>query len=172
MKTVGIISIIYGSLAILYGVFSLLAMLVYANIFGFIPELDQDMLGVDFEAYIHSIADLVRAVMPIAIIAGGIYVWGGINVVKKIRGIFQLQLAAVLNILWYIFYIYLFVSKVYPVFMDVFGSFDEIYQLRGFIFVAFIISFIIGAVYYCGYPVFLLIYLKKQNSEGRIQNSE
>jgi len=122
-----------------------------------------DMMGFDFETYMHSIADVVRAVMPIAIIAGGIYLWGGINIVRKVRGTFQLQLAAVLNILWYVFYIYLFVIKVYPVFMDVFGLIDGIQEVRGFIFVAFIISFIFGAVYYCGYPVFLLIYLKRKN---------
>ena len=165
MKAVGIVSIIYGSLAILYGIFSLLAMMVYTNIFGFMPGFDQDMMGFEFEAYIYAIGDMVRVVMPIAIVAGGIYLWGGINIVRKFRGVFQLQLAATLNILWYIFYIWLFVTKVVPIFIGFFDTFSELRQMNDIIYIVFIISFIIGALFYCGYPVFLLIYLRKERSE-------
>lgn len=165
MKAVGVISIIYGSLAILWSISSLIVMSLFGKFIGFIPEFDQAELPIDFEAYIQSIVYLINIVMPIAMIVGGIYLWGGINVVRKVSGSFQLRLAAILNIAWYIIYIYLFATRILPQFAGWFTEFEELKYMNSIFYVVFIFSFIMGAVFYCGYPVFLLFYLKNRSEE-------
>ena len=165
MKAVGIISIIYGSLAILWSLSSLMVVTLFSKFIGFIPEFDQSMIPFDFDTYLHSIFDLIYIVMPIALIVGGIYLWGGINVVRKISGSFQLRLAAILNIVWYIIYIYLFVTRVFPQLMGIFAGFEELRYMDNIFYIVFIFSFIMGAIFYCGYAVFLLIYLRNRTED-------
>jgi len=160
MKAVGIISIIYGSLVIIYGIFSLLMISVYANLIRFIPELDAYMYGFDLEAYMFIILGVLKILMPLAIVVGAIYLWGGIGAVRKVSSIFQLRLAAILNIIWYLLYIYLFLTRILPFLNGLLFDFD----LGPLFNIIFIFAFLIGAIFYCGYPVFLLIWLRKERT--------
>jgi len=160
MKAVGIISIIYGTLGILYGLASLIMVSFTVNFLGFMPEYDAYMQGFDMEAYMWAIQGMMKIIMPLMIVVGGIYLWGGIVAVKKLAAVFHLRLAAILNIAWYCLYIYMFVTRVMP-------SLDSFFYGYGFsemMNMVMIVALVFGGIFYCGYPIFLLIWLKKERN--------
>jgi len=158
MKAIGIVNIAWSGINILGALISLVIIWVEKMIFSRSPLMNEINLGFDFTSYMNTIFDIILIFTPLTLIVFSFLLIGGIKILKLNNdGIRYTKIAAISIIMWYIVYmVYSFYSLV-PVFQNV-PNFNAILSI------IIAISIIMGLIFVCGYPIFLLIYLRNRTT--------
>ena len=152
MKAISIITIIYGGLVAIWSMIGLLIISIQKMIFHFIPDQDLQDIPLNFHDYVGSIHQLYLIFMPLMLMIAIFYLIAGIRLLNENENAINLtRLSAILNLLWYIGYAFsiMNLSHVFTSDFDMSGEIIHRIMIAGIMF---------GAVFTCGYPVFLLIY--------------
>jgi hypothetical protein len=157
MKPVSIISIIYGTLGIAWG--SMISVLIrfQTSILSNIPLPDEAISIVDVPKLFTVLNDTWRLLFPFIFVIGTIYIISGIlNLAGRQQYLALAYIAAILNIIWYLVYMIMIQTEILPLInLDQFIPKNLFNILVG-------IGMVGDAVFYCGYPVFLIIFLSQQ----------
>ena len=158
MKAIGIVNIAWSGINILGALVGLVIIWVEKMIFFRSPLMNNLNFGFDFTSYMNTIFDIMLIFTPLTLIVFSFLLIGGIKILKLNNdGIRYTKIAAISIIMWYIVYmVYSFYSLV-PVFQNV-PNFNAILSI------IIAISIIMGLIFVCGYPIFLLIYLRNRTT--------
>ena len=160
MKAVSIISIVYGSLGLIWAaVVTVLIRLQEAFFLHFTwpPEVSE---VIDIPALLDSVYGLIGNLFPYVFLIAALYILSGIlYLAGKSSYKVMAYAAAVLNIIWYVVYLVLMQLEVVPVINQL-----EIFP-KNLMGVLVVLGMIINGVFYCGYPTFLIIFVKKGGGE-------
>jgi len=160
MKTVSVISIIYGVLGIIWGTMVLAAMQVQRAIFENFPWPEELNQFFDMPALISALHSFWGYIMPFVVIIAIIYMVSGIlGLTDKPQAIMFGLLAAVGNIIWFVAYVVIMQIELIPAINT-----GELFPENMFQ-VIFFLGILLNGIFYCGYPVFLIIYLNKQRQK-------
>jgi hypothetical protein len=157
MKAIGIVNIILSSLYMGGYVIGLIVMYIEKLIFSSIYDLSYPVyMPFDMNAYFSDLFNMMLVSFPVSIIIYGMLLLGGIKIVKKNeQGIRYTKISSLLIIAWY----FVYMAYMYLVLTP---YFENMAHMGGiFATIMFIIGGIVGLVFTCGYPVFLLIYFRK-----------
>lgn len=160
MKAVSIISIVYGSLGLIWAaVVTVLIRLQEAFLqhFPWPPEVSEIL---DMPALLDSVYGLISNLFPYVFLIGALYILSGILYLAgkpSYKG--MAYAAAVLNIVWYVVYMVLMQTEIVPV-LNSTGIFPE-----NLMSILVVLGMIINGVFYCGYPTFLIIFTNKGGRE-------
>ena len=114
-----------------------------------------DYMPFDMGAYMSDLLNLMLLSLPVAMIAYGILLFGGIKILKKnVIGIQLTKISSWVIIVWYFAYMAYFYLTMSHYFESLSGG-------SVFVTIMFIFGGLVGFVFTCGYPIFLLIYLRK-----------
>lgn len=161
MKAVSIISIVYGTLGIIWGTIILVVVKVQEVIISNIPFPDEVLQIVDIPSMMEVLHGIMSFLMPFVLLIGVVYIVSGIlGISGKSQTYMFGMLAAVFNIFWYVSYIIILQMELVPLF-----NFSDIFPARLFNLL-FLLGTLINAIFYCGYPVFLIIYFSQQRKRG------
>jgi hypothetical protein len=95
--------------------------------------------------------------MPFVLLIGAIYIVSGIlGITGKSQTYIFGMVAAVFNIFWYVAYVVFLQTELVPLF-----DFNELFPEKLFNML-FFLGILINAVFYCAYPVFLIIFLSQR----------
>jgi hypothetical protein len=157
MKTVSIISIIYGVLGVIWGTMVLAVIHVQKTIFENFPWPPEMNQFVDVPAMMSALHSFWSYLMPFIVVIALIYLVSGIlGLSEKPMAITFGLLAAVFNIIWYVAYVIILQVEFIPVINT--GEFFPEKLFQALIF----LGMLLNAIFYCGYPVFLIIYLNRR----------
>ena len=156
MKAIGIINVILGSLYILMNLIGTLIIYIEKIIFSSLGNMPyNEFMPFDMSSYMSDLFDMMLINLPVSLIIYGLFLFGGIKILKKDQtGIILTKTSAWCIIAWffaYMTYTYLTLSK----------YFEFLHEGGIILGIIFIIGGIVGFVFTCGYPVFLLIYFRK-----------
>ena len=156
MRAVSIISIVYGALGLIWAAIVSMVIRIQRSIFENFPFPEEVYEYIDINAFMETIYSVIGALIPFIFVIAVIYIMSGIlyltgNKTFKILG----YIAAISNITWYAAYIVFLQADLVPMInsMDIFPG-----RLLNMIFIA---GMLINAVFYCGYPIFLILFLRK-----------
>ncbi|GAB4283285.1 MAG: hypothetical protein Kow0068_08120 [Marinilabiliales bacterium] len=160
MKTIGIINIIYGGLGILGGIITILVLIIQMFVFGFLQHNLPPMSSEDYEIMmkVQDAYTLNFFIVPVSILIATLFLISGIRILKKnISGVKLAISASISSIAFYFISAglvwFMFLQKIFATIPGV-----DIQKL-GYFYLAIII---VAGVFNIGYPVFQLIYLKKE----------
>jgi len=158
MKTVSIISIIYGALGFMWALFVLFAIGIQHAILEHIPIPDEALKYVDIPKVLDTLHGILTLLVPFVFLIGLIYIVSGVlGLNGKAQASTFGMLAAVFNIIWYVAYIVILQVDLVPLI-----KLDDLFPSKLFHYM-FLLGTLVNAVFYCAYPVFLIVYL----SQGR-----
>jgi hypothetical protein len=167
MKTVSIISIVYGSFGLIWAsIVSVMIRIQEAMMENFpwppeVPEI------IDMPALLDAVYSVIGNVFPFVFLIAALYIISGILQLSGKPSFKNLAYAAaVLNIIWYIAYSVMLMVEIMPVFNS-FEFFPP--SLLNLILVA---GVILNGVFYCGYPIFLIIFLSRGGREWDTLDTE
>jgi len=160
MKAVSIISIVYGTMGLIWaGVISIVIRVqeAFFEHFPWPPEVYEVM---DVPAMLESVYGLIGNIYPYVFLIAALYIISGILFLAGKRSYKNIAYAAaILNIVWYVVYMVLVQVEIVPVLntLDLFP--------KNLLAALVVLGMIINAVFYCGYPTFLIIFLKRGGKE-------
>jgi len=161
MKAVSIISIVYGTLGIIWSTIILVVVKVQEAIIGNIPFPDEVLEIVDIRSMMDVLHGIMSFMMPFVLLIGVVYIVSGIlGISGKSQAYIFGMLAAVFNIFWYVAYVVFLQTELVPLF-----NFNEIFPAKLFN-ILFLLGILINALFYCAYPVFLIIFLSQRKQRG------
>jgi hypothetical protein len=157
MKTVSIISIIYGTFGFMWAMMILLAVGIQKAIFSKIPIPEDALKYVNIPLVMDTLHGILTLLVPFVFLIGIIYITSGVlGLNGKSQSYTFGMLASVFNIVWYVAYIATLQVELVPLF-----KMDDILPNNLFS-LFFLLGTVINAIFYCAYPVFLLIYLSQR----------
>jgi len=157
MKTIGIISTVYGSFGILMNLIGLIAISFQRIVIKAIPFSELKDAPFDIKEFITSIHSVGFIFIPLAIIIGIMFLISGIKMINdKPDAVTLTRFSSIFDIIWYISYIIVIYLTLVPVFSELPPIGERVISM------VIVLSGIIGTIFSCGYPVFLLIYLRKK----------
>jgi len=157
MKAVSIISIVYGTLGIIWSTIILGVIRLEKAIISNIPFPDEAMEIIDIPAMMEVLHGIMSFLIPFVMLIGAVYIVSGIlGINGKPQSYMFGMLAAVFNIFWYVAYVVFLQMELAPLF-----NFSEIFPAKLFN-TLFLLGTIVNAIFYCGYPVFLIIFLSQR----------
>jgi hypothetical protein len=160
MKAVSIISIVYGSLGLFWAAVVTVLIRLHEAFFQHFPWPPEVREIIDVPALLDSVYGLIGNLFPYVFLIAALYILSGILYLAGKSSYKRMAYAAAaLNILWYVVYMVLMQVEVVPV-LNQMGIFPE--NLMGILVV---LGMIINGVFYCGYPTFLIIFIKKGGRE-------
>ena len=160
MKAVSIISIVYGALGLVWATVVSVVIRVQEAFFQHFPWPPETQEIIDMPAMLDSVYELIGNLFPFVFLIAALYILSGILYLAGKPSFKNIAYAAaILNITWYVVYMVLVQVEIVPVInsLDVFPT-----NLLGLLVV---LGMIINAVFYCGYPIFLIIYVKRGGRE-------
>ena len=160
MKAVSIISIVYGALGLVWATVISVVIRVQEAFFQHFPWPPEVHEIIDMPAVLESVYDVIGNLFPFVFLIAVLYILSGILYLAGKTSFKNIAYAAaILNIVWYIVYMVLVQTEIVPVIntLDLFPK-----NLMGLMVV---LGMIINAVFYCGYPIFLIIYVKRGGRE-------
>ncbi len=160
MKAVSIISIVYGALGLLWALVISVVIRVQEAFFQHFPWPPEVQEIIDMPAMLESVYDVIGNLFPFVFLIAALYILSGIlHLAGKASFMNIAYAAAILNIVWYAVYMVLVQVEIVPVInsLDLFPK-----NLMGLLVV---LGMIINAVFYCGYPIFLIIFIKRGGRE-------
>jgi|GEM_PF-2321719 len=169
MKPVSIISIIYGALGIVWSTGINVLIHFQASVISNIPMPDEVASIMDIPGIMATLGDIWGLLFPFVLIIGIIYIISGIlQLTGRQQHMSLSYIAAILNIVWYLVYIIMIQTQLLPLI-----NLDKFIPHEFFnILVA--VGMVSDAVFYCGYPVFLIIFLSQQKDttdKGAVQGA-
>ena len=157
MKAVSIISIVYGTLGIIWSTIILGAIRIQKAMISNIPFPDEVLEIIDIHSMMEAIHGIMSFLMPFVLLIGAVYIVSGIlGINARPQAYLFGMLAAVFNIFWYVAYVVFLQMELVPLF-----NFNEFFPAKLFN-TLFLLGTIVNAVFYCGYPVFLIIFLSQR----------
>jgi len=157
MKTVSIISIVYGVLGLIWGTLLLAILRFETALISNIPFPAEVTELFDVKKMLHIINDIWSVLFPFIILIAVTYLVSGIlGMNDRPHAVTFGLLAAAFNITWYIAYIVIMQVELIPMI-----DFGDLFPKKLF-HTMFILGMLINAVFYCGYPVFLIIFLSRK----------
>ncbi len=161
MKAVSIISIVYGTLGIIWGTLIMVVMKIQKAIISNITFPDEALEIVDIPTMFDMLHGIMSFLIPFVLLIGAIYIVSGIlGIIGKSQTYIFGMVAAVFNIFWYVAYVIFLQTELVPLF-----DFNEIFPAN-FFNILFFLGILVNAVFYCGYPVFLIIFLSQRRQRG------
>jgi hypothetical protein len=166
MKAIGIINIILGGLNIIMNIVALLLIWVEKIIFTSLNDYMYNdfsynsfsynsYMPFDMGSYMSDLLNVMLLSFPVAMIAYIMMLMGGIKILKKNEtGIQLTKISSWVCIAWYFAYMAYF-------YMTMSHYFESMAGGSIFVSIMFIFGSLIGFVFTCGYPIFLLIYFRK-----------
>ena len=156
MKAIGIINIVLGGLCIIGNLIGTLIIYIEKIIFSSMINLPyNEFMPFDMGTYMSDIFNLMLINLPVVLIIYVMLLLSGIKIVKKDEaGIRLAKVSSWSIIAWYFAYMaFAYIT---------FAPYFELFAGSGiFMAIMFIIGGLIGLVFTCGYPVFLLLYFRK-----------
>lgn len=163
MRPISIISIVYGSLGIIWGTAVSMIIHLLTAIIGNIPLPEEVVSIVDIHRLLVTLDNMWRFLFPFIFVIATIYIISGIlHLTSRQQHVSLAYIASILNIAWYLVYMIMLQTELLPL-INLDGFFPQ--KLFNMLFA---IGMIFNAVFYCGYPVFLIIFLSQQ--KGNIRN--
>ena len=160
MKAVSIISIVYGALGLVWAAVVSVIIRVQEAIFENFPWPDEVYEVIDVPALLESVYGLIGNLFPYVFLIAIIYILSGILYLSGKPSYKPLAYAAaILNIVWYVVYMVLIQVELVPV-INSLEVFPE--NLMG---ILVFLGMIINGVFYCGYPIFLIIFIRMGGRE-------
>lgn len=160
MKVVSIISIIYGALGLIWASVGLLVIRIQAALFSNFPWPEEATEVIDMPSFLDTMYTAIGTIMPFVFLIAILYIVSGIlQLTGKAAFKNIAYAAAILNILWYIAYIFVVQLEIVPI-LNATGLFP-----KGFVNVIIIFSILLNALFYCGYPVFLIVFTYRGGKE-------
>jgi len=156
MKAIGIINVALGGLYIIMNIIGLLIIYIEKMIFSSISDASfNQYMPFDMGSYMSDIFKMMLINLPFSLIIYGMLLFSGIKILKKDEaGIRLTKVSSWTIIVWF------FVSMSYS-FLTLSHYFESFTGSNAFMVVMLIFGGIIGFIFTCGYPIFLLIYFKK-----------
>ena len=156
MKAIGIINIALGGLYIVMNLIGLLIIYIEKIIFSSLQNAPvKDFMPFDMGAYMSDLFNLMLISVPVSIIAYGMLLLGGVKILNKNESGFRLtKTSSWIIIVWFIVYMVYSYLTISPYFESFIGN-------SVLMILLFIVGGLIGFVFTCGYPIFLLIYFNK-----------
>jgi hypothetical protein len=160
MKAVSIISIVYGSLGLIWATVVSVVIRVQKAFFEHFPWPPEVHEIIDMPALLDSVYGLIGNIFPFVFLIAVLYIISGILFLAGKTSYKNIvYAAAILNIVWYVVYMVLIQVEVVPVLNSM-----ELFP-KNLLAVLVVLGMILNAVFYCGYPIFLIIYVKKGGKE-------
>ncbi len=160
MKAVSIVSIVYGTLGLIWAALVSVMIRVQAALMENFPWPAETFEFVDMPALLDSVYSVIGTLFPFVFLIALLYIISGILQLAGKPSFKNLAYAAaILNIIWYIAYMVIMQLEIVPLLnsMDLFpGSLLNAMVIAGMI---------INAVFYCGYPVFLIVFISRGGRE-------
>jgi hypothetical protein len=163
MRTISIISIAYGSLGIIWGTVTRVLVQLQTSFMENFPFPEEVYSIMDIQKLMDALNGMWRLMYPFIFLIATIYIISGILQLAGRQQYLSLAfIAAILNIAWYLAYMVMLQTELLPlIHMDQFFS----QKLFNMLFAA---GMVVSAVFYCAYPVFLIIFLSQQ--KGKVKN--
>ena len=161
MKTVSVISIIYGTFGFLWAILVLFAIGIQQSLIENVTFPEEALKFADIPLILETLHGIMSVMVPFVFLIGIIYIISGIlGLTEKPQAFTFGMLAAVFNIVWYVAYIVILQLDLVPLF-----KFDDILPSNLFNMI-FLLGTIVNAIFYCAYPVFLIIFLSQRKREA------
>jgi hypothetical protein len=161
MKTVSIISIIYGTFGFMWTLLVLIVIGMQKAILSEIPIPDEALRYIDIPLVMDTLHGILTLMVPFVFLIGLIYIISGIlGLNGKAQASTFGMLAAVFNIVWYVAYIVVLQVELVPLI-----KIDDLLPSKLFSYL-FLLGTLVNAIFYCAYPVFLVIYLSRRRGES------
>jgi len=163
MRTISIISIAYGSLGIIWGTVTRVLVHVQTSLMEHFPFPEEVYSIMDIQKLMDALNGMWRLMYPFIFLIATIYIISGIlHLAGRQQYLSMAFIAAILNIAWYLAYMVMLQTGILPlIHMEQFIS-QKIFNML------FTIGMVVNAVFYCAYPVFLIIFLSQQ--KGKVKN--
>jgi hypothetical protein len=156
MKTVSIISIVYGTLGLLWATLVTVMIRVQAAIFENFPWPAEVSEFIDMPSFLDRVYSVIGTVFPFVFLIAALYIISGILQLSGKPSFKNIAFAAaILNIVWYLAYIVLIQMELVPA-LNSLGMFPK--NLMNVLVFA---GMLVNAIFYCGYPVFLIVYISR-----------
>lgn len=160
MKAVSIISIVYGTMGLIWATVVSIVIRVHEAFFQHFPWPPEVYEVLDVPAMLESVYGLIGSIYPYVFLIAALYILSGILYLAGRRSYKNIAYAAaILNIVWYVVYMVLVQVEVVPMLNSL-----ELFP-KNLLAVLVVLGMIINAVFYCGYPTFLIIFVKKGGKE-------
>jgi hypothetical protein len=156
MKTVSIISIVYGTMGIIWAAVVSVVIRIQRSIFEDFPWPTEVYDVIDMPALLETLYGVIGVLFPFVFLVAAFYIASGIlqltgnNAYRNIG-----YAAAILNIVWYLAYMISIQVELLPI-LNTFEYFP-----KGLMNVIFLFGMVLNAVFYCGYAIFLIIFLRR-----------
>lgn len=160
MKAVSIISIVYGSMGLIWATVISIVIRVQEAFFEHFPWPPEVYEVLDVPAMLESVYGLIGNVFPYVFLISALYILSGILYLAGKKSYKNIAYAAaILNIVWYVVYMVLVQVEIVPVINSL-----ELFP-KNLLAALVVLGMIVNAVFYCGYPTFLIIFVKKGGKE-------
>lgn len=167
MKAVSIISIVYGTMGMLWAAVVSLVIRFESAMFANFPWPPEVSDILDMPALLDTVYSVVGVLFPFVFLGAALYIVSGIlqltgNSTFKNIG----YAAAIFNIIWYLAYMISLQVELLPILNSL-----EFFP-KGLMNLIFLFGMIFNALFYCGYAVFLIIVLKRGGLESKSFRTE
>jgi hypothetical protein len=160
MKAVSIISIVYGALGLIWATVISVVIRVSGALFEHFPWPPEVYEVIDMPVVLDSVYGLIGNIFPFVFLIAALYIISGILYLAGKTSFKNLAYAAaILNIVWYVVYMVLVQVEIVPVLNTL-----ELFP-KNLLAVLVVLGMIINAVFYCVYPTFLIIFVKRGGKE-------
>jgi hypothetical protein len=160
MKAVSIISIVYGTVGLIWASLVSVMIRIYTTLFANFPWPPEVSEFIDMSSLLDTVYSVIGTVFPFVFLIAILYIISGIlQLARKASYKNIAYIAAILNIIWYIAYIVMIQMEIVPVLNSL-----EMFP-KNLLNVLIPLGMIFNAVFYCGYPVFLIVFLSRGGKE-------
>lgn len=156
MKAVSIISIIYGTLGFIWATVVTVMIRIYSALFENFPWPQEVYEIIDMPSFLETVLSVIGTLFPFVFLIAVLYIISGILQLTGKTSFKNLAYAAaILNIVWYIAYMVLIQMELVP-------ALNSLEMFPKHLMNAMILfGMLFEAVFYCGYPIFLIIYISR-----------
>ncbi|MCK4751778.1 MAG: hypothetical protein KAT15_32200, partial [Bacteroidales bacterium] len=160
MKAVSIVSIVYGSFGLIWAAVVTILIRVQEVLFENFPWPEELSEIVDLPALLESVYSVIGVLFPFVFLIALLYIISGILQLAGKSSFKNLAYAAaIMNIVWYIAYIVLMQLEIVPVLNSL-----EFFP-KNLMNLIVLFGMLFNAIFYCGYPVFLIIFIRRGGKE-------
>jgi hypothetical protein len=160
MKAVSIISIVYGVLGLIWATVITVVIKVQEAFLQHFPWPPEVYEVVDLSSLLDTVFGMIANIYPYVFLIAALYILSGILYLAGKPSFKTIAYAAaILNIVWYVVYMVLVQVEIVPV-LNTMEIFPE--KLLGTLV---FLGMVINAVFYCGYPTFLIIFIHRGGRE-------
>jgi hypothetical protein len=160
MKAVSIVSIVYGTFGLIWAAVVSIMIRIQSVLFENFPWPEEVNEILDVPALLESVYSVMGMLFPFVFLIALIYIISGILQLAGKSSFKNLAYtAAIMNIVWYIAYIVLMQLEILPALNSL-----ELFP-KNLMNIIFLFGMLFNAIFYCGYPVFLIIFIHRGGKE-------